>query len=370
MRSHDAFLATLAREYYLDNTSKVQLAKRHGISRFQVARFLDEARRTGVVRIEILDPTEGEHPHVQVLAGFLGLEQLVIAPASPSPGSARDVLANQVAAHLRESVTPGMRLGVAWSRTLAKAIAGVHTLPRTDIVQLAGAVPLHHRAAATDTPSADTAPAGTAPSDQAPGSVAAGPDDAAGTDGVEFIGRLAALAPGRTSLVWAPLVVENATTAASLRRQPEIAQALGRADRLDMAYVALGSWQPGSSTVYDVLGDSDRKRVAEAGAVVEFCGRVLTACGAPVRTIDDRVIGVELAQLRAAKRTVGIALGAAQAPAVMAAAASGIFTSMILDHELAAELMRIEQQRANPAAPLHQEPDPATAADCPHGEAT
>ena len=45
--------ARVARQYYLEGVSKVDIADQLGISRFRVARLLDSARQTGMVRIEI-----------------------------------------------------------------------------------------------------------------------------------------------------------------------------------------------------------------------------------------------------------------------------------------------------------------------------
>src|ERR1700678_737505 len=45
--------ARVARQYYLEGISKVDIAERLGISRFRVARLLDSARESGLVRIEI-----------------------------------------------------------------------------------------------------------------------------------------------------------------------------------------------------------------------------------------------------------------------------------------------------------------------------
>src|SRR5438477_6893783 len=45
--------ARVAREFYLEGVSKVDIADRLGISRFRVARLLDSARDAGMVRIEI-----------------------------------------------------------------------------------------------------------------------------------------------------------------------------------------------------------------------------------------------------------------------------------------------------------------------------
>src|SRR6201982_1234584 len=45
--------ARVARQFYLEGVSKVDIADRLGISRFRVARLLDSAREAGMVRIEI-----------------------------------------------------------------------------------------------------------------------------------------------------------------------------------------------------------------------------------------------------------------------------------------------------------------------------
>ena len=45
--------ARVARQFYLEGVSKVDIADRLGISRFRVARLLECAREAGMVRIEI-----------------------------------------------------------------------------------------------------------------------------------------------------------------------------------------------------------------------------------------------------------------------------------------------------------------------------
>src|SRR2546421_5978413 len=45
--------ASAARRYYLDGRSKIEIAEEFGLSRFKVARLLDAARDSGLVRIEI-----------------------------------------------------------------------------------------------------------------------------------------------------------------------------------------------------------------------------------------------------------------------------------------------------------------------------
>ena len=50
--------ATVARRYYLDGANKSEIAAELGLSRFKVARLLDHARATGLVRIELDDRGE------------------------------------------------------------------------------------------------------------------------------------------------------------------------------------------------------------------------------------------------------------------------------------------------------------------------
>ena len=79
--------ATVARRYYVDGRSKVEIADELEISRFKVARLLDHALATGLVRIEIGHPGSircrdsrqvgrhvGEHD-VDGAAGEPGLER-------------------------------------------------------------------------------------------------------------------------------------------------------------------------------------------------------------------------------------------------------------------------------------------------------
>ena len=51
-----ALAALVARRYYLDDRSKVEIAGELGLSRFKIARLLETARDSGLVRIEIGHP--------------------------------------------------------------------------------------------------------------------------------------------------------------------------------------------------------------------------------------------------------------------------------------------------------------------------
>ncbi|MGW9405777.1 sugar-binding transcriptional regulator [Arthrobacter sp. NPDC055585] len=282
----------------------MEIAKDYGISRFQVARHLDEARALGIVRIDIRFPEAAADLAPARLAASLGVEQVHISPTGADDRATREAMARQAAAEIMAAAAPGANIGVSWSRTLDLAARYVTHLPPCDIVQLAGALPV-------------------------PGS----------GNSLELIQNLGRHDGVATWPLWAPLVVENSQTAEGLRRQPEIADSLGKASSLDAAVVAVGAWMPGLSTVWNRVDNRLKLEAAKAGAVAECSGRLIDAGGRPVRSeLDERVLAVSLSQLQNTPKVVAVAQGAARADAVRAVLAAGFVTTLLIDEDLAVAL--------------------------------
>lgn len=299
-----SFKAALAAEFYRDGVSKVELGRRHGISRFQVARLLEEARQEGIVRIEIVDPVDVGREDVP-LARALGISSVTIA--SPRPGEdGRAALARQVARLLPRHLREGGRLGVAWSRTLTHLPASLETLPSADVVQLAG--PL-------------SAPGYTSSHSSA------------------LIHTLGSFTGAKVWSLPTPLVVDSAQIAASLRSMDEVRTALDAADELDVAVISIGAWAAGASTLWSRIGPEERRRASEAGVVAESCGILLDRSGGVWHSaVQDRIIGVRPDQLRRA-RVIAAAPATGHPEAVIAAARSGMVDDLVLSAELADDVL-------------------------------
>ncbi|MEL7978111.1 sugar-binding domain-containing protein [Isoptericola sp. F-RaC21] len=301
---HARLLVEVSRDYYLDNRSKVDIAQHRGISRFQVARMLAEARESGVVRIEISPPAHLDTDRAQRLADRLGAREVVIAGSGGSPGATREsvarALAGVVAGHVREGTT----LGVSWSRTIELAVRHLEPLPACDVVQLVGALPV----------------------------------DGSG-DSLDMIQAFRRMPGVHTWPVWSPLLVADPGTAAGMRRQPEIAAALDRADGLDLAVVAVGAWTPAASTVFPQVTGDERRAASAAGTVAECSGRLFDADGRRVVTsLDARVVGVTFDQLVRTPEVVTAGYGREAAPGLRAAVAGGIATTVVCDDDAASAL--------------------------------
>lgn len=87
-------MGKVARRYYLEGRSKVEIAQEVGISRFKVARLLDEALATGLVRIEINPSARSTSTPRPRRKDALGLDHVVVVtvadPRRP-PSDARSV---------------------------------------------------------------------------------------------------------------------------------------------------------------------------------------------------------------------------------------------------------------------------------------
>ncbi|WP_070161830.1 MULTISPECIES: sugar-binding transcriptional regulator [Actinomycetes] len=303
-RSHLGLLAELATEYYLEGLSKVEMARRHELSRFQIARLLDQARDEGIVRITIVNPSDAGAEHDD-LARALGVSTVTVV-AQRSDETLRSALARQVADLLPRRLHDDARLGVAWSRTLMHLPEHLGELPKVDVVQLVGPV-------------------------SAPGSTTG--------DSAALVHRLGARAGGQVWPLPTPLIVESPEVAAALRASSEVRSALDAADELDVAVIAIGAWDAGISTVWARVSDEEKQRARDAGAIAECSGILLDAQGRVARTgMEERVIGVTPAQLRRT-RVLAVAPAVGYPEAVLAAARGGFVDDLVISAELADQLM-------------------------------
>lgn len=297
----------IARRYYHHDQSKVTIANAFGLSRFQVARMLQDARRDGLVRIEIGAPGRRDRESSAALRDRLGVEKVVVVTSEPaSPHSTVEHVGRAVAEELAGTLREGDVLGMTWSAVTVVMSQALPRLPRATVVQLAGTI---------------YPPAGVQGSVEVSRSVA----DAAGGD---------------AHVIYAPLVVADPDTAGGLRRQPEIAQVLTRGRSLDVAVLSVGAWQPSASAVYDLLDPVEQADIAAAGVCGEVSGRLFDTSGHFVPTpLDARVIGVTTDDLRATPRLITSSFGAFRAEATLAAVRAGLVRTLVVDDQLAAALL-------------------------------
>ncbi|WP_269854881.1 sugar-binding transcriptional regulator [Streptomyces sp. RPT161] len=311
--------AAMARRFYLEGKSKIQIAEEFGVSRFKVARVLESALERDLVRIEIRVPAELDAERSDALRARYGLRHAVVVE-SPD-GQASDApdpenLGAVAAGLLGELVNEGDVLGLAWGRSIITMANALDRLPPCTVVQLTGVY------------DAGTAERGS----------------------VEAVRRAAAVSGGEAHPMYAPMVLPDAATAAALRKQTGIAAAMSYFDKVTVAVVSIGSWEPRVSTVYDALSDAERKHYADLGVAAEMSSHLFDADGRRVGPdLRERCITVDADRLRRVPEVVAIAGGMRKAQAVGAVLRSGLVTSLVTDTAAADHLLNHQAPGPRPA---------------------
>lgn len=303
-----ATAVAIARRYYLEDASKVALAREFDLSRFQVARILKEARDRGLVRIQIAAEGYIDAELSEQLRTELGLRRAIAVGAIPDSTTRTVIhhLGRALADLLAEVVAEGTVLGLAWSRVEASMVKQLDRLERCTVVQLAG-----HLSAADDT-----------------------------SGSVEAVRQAAEISGGAAYPIYAPMVVPDAATASGLLRSHDIATALAHADLMDTAVVSIGAWGSAHSRVYCQVSEAEQRRARQLGVCGEISGRLYTADGTPVpELLGDRVVAMTLAQLAACDDVIATGWGAETAPAVRAAVEAGWVSTLLVDDSLARALV-------------------------------
>ncbi|GGM14921.1 sugar-binding transcriptional regulator [Nakamurella endophytica] len=292
--------ALIARRFYLDQRTKVEIAKEFGMSRFQVARILQQCLSTGLVTIHI-----DAHPYLDVelserLRAAYGLQQaVVIRPQTEDHDGLLHALGATAADLLGESVQSGDVIGVTWGRTLDAMAPALPHLPRCDVVQMTGVVGM-------------------------------------AANSVELVKQIAAVSGGAAYPIYAPLVVSTAAAARSLRQQPMVAAAMDHWGAVTRAAVAVGSWSPAASQFKELLTPAEQRELVRTGVVAEIGSTMIDDRGAVVASaVGDRCISMTTEQIRAIPSVVAVAGGEAKRRAIRAVLRSGMLTGLVTDGAVA-----------------------------------
>jgi DNA-binding transcriptional regulator LsrR (DeoR family) len=299
--------ATVARRYYFDGASKSDIAAELSLSRFKFARLLEQARTTGLVRIEL-----DYHGRIDIdlsvrLRAAYGLRECVVID-SPEDDEAllRTNLGRAAAELLTEIVEADDVLGLAWARSLTAMRTALAQLAPCAVVQLTGAL---------SRPDVDES-------------------------SIELVRDVSRTAKGPAFFFYAPMIVPDAATARALRTQPEVKRAFDRFPDVTKAVVGVGAWHEGHSTVADAVSEQERQEMYDHGVRAEMGGIQLDADGQVVTTpLTERLIGIDAKQLQAIPDVIAIAYGAPKAAAVRAALRGGFISSLVTHTAMATMLL-------------------------------
>jgi DNA-binding transcriptional regulator LsrR (DeoR family) len=299
----EAAKAHAARLHFLRGLTKSEIAERLGVSRFKVARMLEQARAEGIVRVEIREPIAVADDLGAALEAEFGLS-LAVAVRGDDPAAVPMAAADW----LPELLGPQDVLGVAWGTTLQAVLEALPPVPGPSrpVVQICGAV------------------AGVEPG--------AGP--------YELVWRFAERLGGRPYPLPAPAVTSRPQARRDLLANAAVGPTVAMFDRVSLALVgigALGGDGRSSLLTSGALSAAALADLRRRGAVGDLVVHVFDADGRTLESdLADRAIALPLEALRRVPRVMAVAGGPGKAEAIAGALRTGLIDVLVTDEANAA----------------------------------
>ena len=305
-------MTKVARMYHEQGLRQTEIMERLNMSQSTISRLLKRAEKAGIVRITVSVPS-GAYPELEeaLQEKYQLKEAIVVDSVEDDDRLVRD-LGPAAAYYVETTLKPHDVVGLSsWSAALLAMVDAMQPNARAAgvrVVQILGGV---------GNPSAEV-------------------------HATHLTQRFANLVGGTATLLPAPGVVGSGDARRVLMKDRFVQEAANLMGTVTLALVGIGSIEPSRllAASGNVFSSSELDLLRAHGAVGDICLRFFDRNGAPVTTaLNDRVIGMDLGQLRRANRVVGVAGGKRKAPAIRGALVGGLVNVLITDRNTAAVLL-------------------------------
>ncbi len=314
MAADSDLLYKIAKAYYEDGLTQSQIGKRYGLSRIKISRLLQQARHTRVVQITITPPADSFADMERELAAAYDLDEVVLVQANASGQEApAAMLGRAAAAYLARSFDETDVLALSWGTMLLATVDAMtpQNMPRMRVVQMLGGL-------------------GNIESEVLGGDLAL---------------RMAQALGAKARLLPSPGIVPSKIVRDALLQDAIIADTLKLAAHADAALVGIGSPTQDSVVIKSgILSQGELDELHAVGAVGDIALRFFDGEGRAVEhPINERVVGLDLRQIRGIPRVIGVAGGQSKFPVIRGALRGRIIDVLITDTAMARRLLDARQ---------------------------
>jgi DNA-binding transcriptional regulator LsrR (DeoR family) len=307
-------MAKVARLYYERGLRQTDIAEQLDISQATISRLLKRAQQEEIVRISVSTPVGAYTELEDGLEATYGLKEAVVVDCVSNDDQVLRDIGSAAAYYLETTLKQNEVIGISsWSSTLLATVDAMRPLPRqlrAQVIQILGGV---------GNPSAEH-------------------------HAVHLVRKLAVLVQGEATFLPAPGVVGSAETRQIYLQDQYVREAIAQFERVTLALVGIGSIEPSRllASSGNVFSPQELEVLRRQGAVGDICLRFFDARGIPLQTpANDRVIGMDLDQLRRVRRCVGVAGGQRKLAAIRGALQGHLINVLITDLYTAQSLLAL-----------------------------
>lgn len=307
--------AKVAYLYYVENKTQAEIATILGIYRTTISRILTQAKKEGLVKIEIVDCDVELLALEEYFRKKYDLDQveLVATTATDSENEKNEALAQSAANFVKNLVSNNQVIGISWGSTLSKMIEKLahRHLENTLFCPLAGGPSHIHSNYHVNT----------------------------------LVYEMARKFHGKSAFVNATVIQESAELAQETLQSKAFEEILDHWQHLDVAIVGVGGALNESNSQWrDLLSKKDSHVLEKEQAVGECICRFFNQEGAPLHhQLQKRTIGIPLEKIAQVPTSVAIARGIQKAPALLAMTRKKYVHSIVSDQETVLEMLRLDQ---------------------------
>jgi deoxyribonucleoside regulator len=322
----DEQLRLAARLYYVDGLAQNEVAQFVKVSQAKVSRLLATARERGIVRISVAEYEPRNHALEEELRKQFGLVAVAVIKTleEATAEDARRAVGHFGAPFVAGLLPPKSVVAIAGGRTIR------------ELVQLLPEDKARHLTVV-----------------QAMGSI----DSTIGPEDALELGRiLARRSGGGFQALNTPAFVPDRKTRDALLALNQIRSVRAQLAQANVAIVGVGTLTDSAFVARHVLSARDLQDLSKGGAVGEICGRFYDKngreCVSPWR---DRVLSIDLEQVRRIPQVIGVVGGGDRAAALAAAIRGGLLKALVID-ENAARFLSGTRQTVSSSGPKRAAP--------------
>lgn len=301
-------LVKAAHMYYIEQLKQDEIARRMGINRSTVSKYLKRALEAGIVEIRI---KQDSHEELEsALERRFRLKEAYVVDTSYDLQEVKQHMAKAGLSLLRRTAADGDVIGLAWGTTIKALVAAAEgaQMPQID---------------------ADIVP------------IDGGPFDQSSEYHVNTLCyRLSQTMNCRSHYIYAPAITRTPEIRDAILSDVNYEKISGFWQHLTLAVVGIGAPVKSSNLVW--MGDFGTESIyslGRAGAVGEICSVFYDKHGSVIDTeFTDRTIAVPLDILKSLPYSIGMAAGREKVPAIMGAL-KGAYVNVLITDETTAKIL-------------------------------
>ncbi|MEZ4629448.1 MAG: sugar-binding transcriptional regulator [Deinococcales bacterium] len=305
-------MTKVASLYYEKNMRQTEIAEQLDLSQAGVSRLLKRAKEENIVRISVAQPGGANTRLEHELEKLYNLKEAIVVDAGSNDAELLRNLGSATAYYLEMTLKANEVIGIScWSETLLAMTNALHPIPskNTKVVQILGGI---------GSPNAES-------------------------HATHLTRHLANLTQAESIMLSAPGLVASSHARDILLADPFVSEAIALFPQISLALVGIGARTPSKvlANSGNAFSEEELASLQENGAVGDICLRFFNEQGNPILSnFDKRIIGIDLAQLKKLRRTVGIAGGKRKHAAIKGALKGGLVNIIITDQLTAQYLIK------------------------------